>query len=148
MPAFLPDDWKGGFVLLVIIFVLSSFLDNIAAALIGGTIASVGFRGRVASGYLAAVVAGWHGGGSGSVVGDATTTMMWIDGVSPLSVVEAYVAASVAIVLFGIPAAFQQQRYSPIMSDMPPGNKVECSRIAIVFAILIAGILPSGGASR
>ena len=33
------DDWKGGFVLLVMIFVLSSFLDNIAAALIGGTMA-------------------------------------------------------------------------------------------------------------
>jgi hypothetical protein len=40
LPRFLPDDWKGGFVLLVMIFVLSSFLDNIAAALIGGTIAA------------------------------------------------------------------------------------------------------------
>src|SRR5512134_3200722 len=40
LPAFLPDDWKGGFVLLVLVFVLSSFLDNIAAALIGGTMAS------------------------------------------------------------------------------------------------------------
>jgi biotin transporter BioY len=34
LPRLLPDDWKGAFVLLVIIFVLSSFLDNIAAALI------------------------------------------------------------------------------------------------------------------
>jgi hypothetical protein len=32
MPAFLPDDWKGGFALLVIVAILSSFLDNIAAA--------------------------------------------------------------------------------------------------------------------
>src|SRR5882672_9161344 len=30
LPRFLPDDWKGGFVLLLMIFVLSSFLDNIA----------------------------------------------------------------------------------------------------------------------
>jgi Na+/H+ antiporter NhaD/arsenite permease-like protein len=44
LPNLLPDDWKGGLVLLVMIFVLSSFLDNIAAALIGGTIARV-FRG-------------------------------------------------------------------------------------------------------
>ncbi len=36
MPALLPDDWKGGLVLLLLVFVLSSFLDNIAAALIGG----------------------------------------------------------------------------------------------------------------
>jgi Na+/H+ antiporter NhaD/arsenite permease-like protein len=35
LPRFLPDDWKGAFVLLIIIFVMSAFLDNIAAALIG-----------------------------------------------------------------------------------------------------------------
>ena len=43
LPRFLPNDWKGPFVLLLMIFVLSSFLDNIAAAFIGGTIA----QGRV-----------------------------------------------------------------------------------------------------
>src|SRR5262249_47726311 len=31
MPRFLPGDWKGAFVLLVVVAVLSSFLDNIAA---------------------------------------------------------------------------------------------------------------------
>ena len=121
MPAFLPDDWKGAFLLLVIVCVLSSFLDNIAAALIGGVMAREVFRGKVHIGYLAAIVAASNAGGAGSVVGDTTTTMMWIAGVSPLSVVEAYVAVSVAIFIFGIPAAFQQQRYSPIMKDMPPG---------------------------
>ena len=40
LPRWLPDDWKGGFVLLVMVFVISSFLDNIAAALIGGTVAA------------------------------------------------------------------------------------------------------------
>src|SRR5688500_13811536 len=30
MPGFLPDDWKGGLVLLAVVFVLSAFLDNIA----------------------------------------------------------------------------------------------------------------------
>ena len=65
-------------------FVLSSFLDNIAAALIGGTMARHVFRGKVHIGYLAGIVAASNAGGSG-VVGDTTTTMMWIDGVSPLS---------------------------------------------------------------
>jgi len=87
MPALLPDDWKGGVVLLVMVFVLSSFLDNIAAALIGGTVARHVFRGKVHIGYLAGIVAASNAGGSGSVVGDTTTTMMWIAGVSPLSVV-------------------------------------------------------------
>ena len=121
----LPDDWKGGVVLLVLVFVLSSFLDNIAAALIGGTVARHVFQGKVHIGYLAAIVAASNAGGSGSVVGDTTTTMMWIDGVSPLSVVEAYVAAIVAMLIFAVPAAMQQQRYSPIVKDAPTGLQID-----------------------
>jgi len=41
LPNLLPDDWKGGFLLLLSVCVLSSFLDNIAAAMIGGTMAAV-----------------------------------------------------------------------------------------------------------
>src|SRR5687768_3174991 len=62
LPRFLPDDWKGAFVLLVMVFVLSSFLDNIAAALIGGTMAGAVFRKRVHIGYLAAIVAASNAG--------------------------------------------------------------------------------------
>jgi Na+/H+ antiporter NhaD/arsenite permease-like protein len=141
MPAFLPDDWKGGFLLLVIVFVLSSFLDNIAAALIGGTMARHVFRSKVHIGYLAAIVAASNAGGSGSVVGDTTTTMMWIDGVSPLSVLEAFIAASVALVIFGIPAALQQHRYSPILKNPPRGLHIEWTRVAIVAIILVVAIL-------
>jgi Na+/H+ antiporter NhaD/arsenite permease-like protein len=141
MPAFLPDDWKGAFALLVIVAVVSSFLDNIAAALIGGTIAKHVFRGKVHIGYLAAIVAASNAGGSGSVVGDTTTTMMWIAGVSPLSVVEAFVAAVVAIFIFGIPLAIRQQRFSPIKKDPPRGLHIHWARALIVAAILIAAIL-------
>ena len=35
LPRVMPDDWKGGLVLLAMVFVLSSFLDNIVAAMIG-----------------------------------------------------------------------------------------------------------------
>ena len=140
MPAFLPDDWKGAFALLAVVFVLSSFLDNIAAALIGGTMARHVFQ-KVHIGYLAAIVAASNAGGSGSVVGDTTTTMMWIDGISPLVVLEAYVAASVALVVFGIPAARQQHRYSPIVKDAPKGIVVDWARVFIVALILVAAIL-------
>src|SRR3954463_6947793 len=125
LPRFLPDDWKGALMLLFMIFVLSSFLDNIAAALIGGSIARGVFRGKVHIGYLAAIVAASNAGGSGSVVGDTTTTMMWIDGVNPLDVLEAFVAAGVAIFIFGIPASLQQQRFSPITKDAPAGVRVD-----------------------
>src|SRR3954467_2212073 len=140
LPRFLPDDWKGAWVLLLMIFVLSSFLDNIAAALIGGTIARTVFRGKVHIGYLAAIVAASNAGGSGSVVGDTTTTMMWIDGVDPLDVLEAFVAAGAAMFIFGIPAALQQQRYSPISADPPAGVRVDWARVAIVAIILFTAI--------
>ncbi len=141
MPALLPDDWKGGLVLLVLVFVLSSFLDNIAAALIGGTVARHVFQGKVHIGYLAAIVAASNAGGSGSVVGDTTTTMMWIAGVSPLAVVEAYVAAVVAMLIFAVPASLQQHRYSPIVKN-PPTRPEDRSgpRVFIVAAILIAAL--------
>ena len=141
LPKILPDDWKGGFVLLVMIFVLSSFLDNIAAALIGGTVASGVFRKKVHIGYLAAIVAASNAGGSGSVVGDTTTTMMWISGVNPIDVLEAFIAAGVALVIFGIFAAKQQQAYSPIMKDPPAGVTVDYARVGIVAFILIVAIV-------
>jgi Na+/H+ antiporter NhaD/arsenite permease-like protein len=141
MPALLPDDWKGGVVLLVLVFVLSSFLDNIAAALIGGTVARHVFQGKVHIGYLAAIVAASNAGGSGSVVGDTTTTMMWIAGVSPLAVVEAYVAAIVAMLIFAVPASLQQQRYSPIVKNPPSGLKIDPVRVCIVAAILVAALV-------
>ena len=46
MPVALPDNWTGGLVLLVLVFVISSFLDNIAAALIGATVAKHVFKGQ------------------------------------------------------------------------------------------------------
>src|SRR5664279_5578639 len=128
LPKFLPDDWKGCFVLLVLVFVLSSFLDNIAAAMIGGAVAHTVFRGRVHVGYLAAIVAASNGGGAGSVVGDTTTTMMWIAGVHPLSVLEAFVGSGVALVLFGIPASLQQQRFSAIQKDAAPDVRIDWTR--------------------
>ncbi len=140
MPAILPDDWKGAFLLLAIVFVISSFLDNIAAALIGGTMAIKLFKGRVHIGYIAGIVAASNAGGSFSVVGDTTTTMMWIDGVSPLSVADAFVAAIVALFVCGIPAAIQQQRYQPIAKNAEPGAKVDWARVFIVLSILIVAI--------
>ena len=140
LPKFLPDDWKGAFVLLVMVFVLSSFLDNIAAALIGGAMAGVVFRKKVHIGYLAAIVAASNAGGSGSVVGDTTTTMMWIDGVSPIAVLDAYVAASVALVISGIIAARQQHAYAPIVRDAAAGIRIDGTRLGIVAFILVAAI--------
>lgn len=140
LPNYLPDDRLGAFSLLALVFFISAFLDNIAAALIGGTIARVVFRGKVHIGYLAGIVAASNAGGSGSVVGDTTTTMMWIDGVNPAQVFHAYVAAGTALMIVGFFASRQQHAYSPITKDAAPGTKVDWGRLGVVLFILIVAV--------
>jgi Na+/H+ antiporter NhaD/arsenite permease-like protein len=140
LPRYLPDDWKGGLVLLAMVFVLSSFLDNIAAAVIGATVAGTIYRGRVHLGYLAAIVAAANAGGAGSVVGDTTTTMMWLDGVAPLDVLHAYVASVAAFFVFAIPAARAQQAHSPIEKLADPNARIDWARVIIVVLILVSAI--------
>jgi Na+/H+ antiporter NhaD/arsenite permease-like protein len=141
LPRFLPDDWKGPFLLLIFVFILSSFLDNIAAALIGGAIAIVVFKNRVHIGYIAALVAASNAGGSGSVVGDTTTTMMWIDGVGAFNVLHAYVAAGAALLFFSWFAAHQQDKYQPIQKEATPDARIDWLKILNVALILLGAIV-------
>jgi Na+/H+ antiporter NhaD/arsenite permease-like protein len=141
MPTLLPSGWKGGVMLLVIVFMLSSFLDNIAGAIIGGTVARHVFRGKVHMGYLVAIVAASNAGGAGSVVGDTTTTMMWVAGVSPLSLFNAYIAAIVAFLIFAVPASLQQQRHSPMVNHGRRGVSIDWTRVFIVAAMLFAALV-------
>jgi Na+/H+ antiporter NhaD/arsenite permease-like protein len=108
--------------------------------MIGGTIAKVVFKGKVHIGYLAAIVAASNAGGAGSVVGDTTTTLMWIDGVSPLAVVHAFVGSAAALVIFGPVGAIQQDRFQPIIATAVKGIKVDFGKIFIV-ALILAGAI-------
>jgi Na+/H+ antiporter NhaD/arsenite permease-like protein len=137
LPRFLPDDWKGAFVMLAMVWVISSFLDNIAAALIGGAMAHQLFKARVHIGYLAAIVAASNAGGAFSVVGDTTTTLMWIAGVHPSSVFEAFLPSAIALGIFGVVAAKQQHAYSPILKNANASTRVDWGRLFIVVLILV-----------
>lgn len=139
-PDILPDDWLGGFVLLALAFVMSAFLDNIAGALIGATIAAHVYQKKVHIGFLAAVVAASNAGGAGSVVGDTTTTMMWIAGKSPLDVLHAFVGSFVAFAVFAIPASLAQQRFQPITKHDRGVVAVDWPRVAIVVFMLVCAI--------
>lgn len=141
MPKFLPTGWMGPAALLVFVAVISSFLDNIAAALIGGTIALVVFKGKVHIGYIAGIVAASNAGGSGSVVGDTTTTMMWIDGVNPLQVLHGFIAAGVALAIIAFFGGHQQYKLQPLMVVDTSGVKVDGLKIVIVAMILIGAII-------
>jgi len=141
LPNFLPNGWTSGLVLLLIVMIISSFLDNIAAAMIGGTMAMVLYKGKVHLGFLAAIVAASNAGGAGSVVGDTTTTLMWIDGVNPVWVLHAFVGSIAAFMIFGTIAARQQHKYHPIHASNNEGIRVDKGKLLIVLMILIGAIL-------
>jgi len=141
LPDILPDDWKGGFVLIVLTAILSSFLDNIAAAMITGAIAMIVFQNRLHIGFLAAIVAASNAGGSGSVVGDTTTTMMWIEGVPASHVVKAFVGALPAVLICGYFGAKQQDKFQRILKDAPGDIKINYRKLLVVAMILAGAIL-------
>lgn len=142
IPNFLPSDWKGPFLLLIIVFVMSTFLDNIAAALVGGTIALVVFQKKLHIGYLAAIVAASNAGGAGSVVGDTTTTMMWIDGVNAINVLHAFIASIFAFVFFAWFASRQQHNFHPInKQNKKIKANVKWLNVVAVITILIGAII-------
>ena len=75
------------------------------------------------------------------MLGDTTTTMMWIAGVSPLKVLDAYLPAAVALIVFGIPASRLQQGYSAIIKQPSRRLQIAWVPLFIVGAILIAVVL-------
>jgi len=140
LPKYLPNNWLSGVVLLFFIMLISTFLDNIAAAMIGGTIAMVIYNGKVHVGFLAAIVAASNAGGAGSVVGDTTTTLMWIDGVNPVWVLHAFVASAVAFLVFAGIGAYQQHKYQAIIKPDAHQGKIDHKRLIVVFLILVGAI--------
>jgi len=140
LPNYLADDWKGAATLILLVAVLSSFLDNIAAAIIGGAIAHSIFKGKVHVGYVAAIVGASNAGGAGSVVGDTTTTMMWIDGVPALKVLSAYIASVPAVLILAYAGAKVQQRHQPIVKSENIGVELKYRNLLISLLILVGAI--------
>jgi Na+/H+ antiporter NhaD/arsenite permease-like protein len=140
LPCHLPKGWAGSLALLGIIFVLSGFLDNIAAAVLGGVMARHVYKGRVSIGFLAAIVASANAGGAGSVIGDTTTTIMWLNDVSPLTVLPAYVASIFAFVVFAPLGAMYQHRFQPISPTDFCDKPLHWRRIWIVVTILAVAV--------
>ena len=140
LPRFLPSGMAGCMVLLFMIFCLSTFLDNIAAAMIGCTIAAALFKGKVHIGYVAAICAASNAGGAGSVVGDTTTTLIWIYGKDPVVIAQAFLPAVVATVVVAFFAARQQQKYSALVTEVNAGIKVDKNKLIVVGMILVGAI--------
>lgn len=141
LPRFLPSGVLGCMLLLFMIFCLSTFLDNIAAAMIGCTIAAALFKGQVHIGYVAAICAASNAGGAGSVVGDTTTTLIWIYGKDPLVLAHAFLPAIVAITIVAFFAARQQNKYAPLETEVVEDVKVDKKKLIVVGLILVGAIV-------
>jgi Na+/H+ antiporter NhaD/arsenite permease-like protein len=138
LPRLLPKNslWNG-FVLLAIVWFISSFLDNIAAAMIGGVMARAAFKGRVTVGYVAAIVAASNAGGAWSVLGDTTTTMMWLAGVKPLEVAHGFLASLVALLVLGFLSSAHQNRVQAM--DLSGFTKKPIDGVQLVIVAMILG---------
>ena len=97
-------------------------------------------QGHLHLGYVAGLVAASNAGGAGSVLGDTTTTMMWIDGIAALDVLDAYLGAIPAFLVFAPIAAWQQHRHQPIQSNPAPGARARKERLVAVAPILVGAI--------
>jgi Na+/H+ antiporter NhaD/arsenite permease-like protein len=140
LPQWLPPGWMGGFILLVLVAVLSTFLDNIAGAMIGGVMAKAVFNNRVALSYVVALVAASNAGGAGSVIGDTTTTMMWLAGVPATAFFKAFIGAAVAITLSGVIAAKAQHNLQPVTVMSSDGVRIDTGRLVLVVLAIILTI--------
>jgi len=138
----------GGVVLLALVFVLSAFLDNIASAIIGGVVARHVFKGRVSIRFLAAIVAGANAGGAGSAIGDTTTTMIWISGVSPLELAAGFIGAAVAFLVFAAAAAMQPHRLPPISRTSAREAMIDWGRVLVVLLVLTVFVTTNVVANR
>ena len=108
--------------------------------MIGASIGVVVYRGQVTVGYLAAIVAASNAGGAGSVIGDTTTTMMWIDGVDWRDVTHAFLPSFVALVCFGIPISIAQDKRHRITKDAIVVNPVDFTSLGVVALILVGAV--------
>ncbi|HVT36286.1 MAG TPA: hypothetical protein VHE37_11905 [Nevskiaceae bacterium] len=140
LPRLLPRGWPGNFALLGAVFVMSAFLDNIAAAMIGGMVARHVYGGRVDIGFVAAIVAASNAGGAGSVLGDTTTTMLWIAGVSWRDVLYAYLAAVPALLFFGIAASLQQERTQAMTHELKAGARLRLPHLVATVLVLLGAL--------
>ncbi|MGN1394430.1 MAG: citrate transporter [Succinivibrionaceae bacterium] len=138
IPKILPNNTLGGIILLGIVFFISSFLDNIASAMIGCTIAHVIFNKKIHIGYAVAIVAASNAGGAGSVVGDTTTTLMWLKGYNPLDISHAYIPAIFAFIIFSYFASKQQLSYAPMITTVNIQSlKIDWVKLSLVLFILV-----------
>ena len=146
MPRWLPDDWRGGAMLICMVCVMSAFLDNIAACLIGGVVAKEVFkdrkgRTRLTVGYIAALVMASNLGGAPSPIGDTTTIMIVNAGIPSDRVLAGVPGVMVGCLVLAYFAGRQQDAHQRILKDEAKGTTVNLRIVMAVIVTLIFVII-------
>lgn len=141
MPRWLPDDWRGGAMIIMMVMFLSAFLDNIAACLIGGVIAKKVYKGKIGVGFIAALIMASNLGGAPSPIGD-TTTIMLVNAKVPVTEILASIPGAILATLFlARVAGKQQDRIQRIIKDENTGVVVNTRMLLAVAVALVAVII-------
>jgi Na+/H+ antiporter NhaD/arsenite permease-like protein len=141
----LPAGTKGMWLHLSFVFGGSAFLDNIASAMLGAQMTRV-IWGRVHPGYLVAIVLAANAGGAWSVLGDTTTTMLWIAGLPWYRALPALSGSLVCWLIVSAYAVKQQQRFiesggsGAAVQASVERLPVDIGHLVIVVLILVGAI--------
>lgn len=129
-------------------WLMSVFLDNIAAVLIGGLILRTMYgngKQTIPFVLLPALIGASNMGGAASFIGDTTTTLLYIAGVSPLVLAKGFVGtvlAQMVLVMWAVWATRGQEPRIEVNSDPvahlnSPTNNT--SRQWLAFAVIALG---------
>lgn len=129
--------FKSDLLVLWVVFWLSTILDNIAAAMIGGTIILARYGKDAPFRMIIGTICASNLGGAGSPVGDTTTVMMYISQDPKISVQEifqAFAASIPAMILVSLWAA----RHGVSVPALPEGEEKpeERMRWGMVLSLL------------
>ena len=104
------------------------------------------YNGKVSVGFLAAIVASANAGGAGSVIGDTTTTMMWLAGVSPLACSGVYWSDSILCDI-RIAGRVCTASLCPILHLTTEKLTIDWIRVGVVVGILAAIVITNVGSN-
>ncbi|HLA35275.1 MAG TPA: citrate transporter [Rhodocyclaceae bacterium] len=135
----LPQDWKAGPILLMIVYVVSGYFGSIAATLVGVGLIYPIFNFKLHTSYVVGIIVAANAGGAGSVLGNLTTTMIWNEGISPMSMAYSGFATMIVFAIVAALVSPLQHAHSPIVPAVSQKVELAWRRLFIVACVMLAG---------
>jgi Na+/H+ antiporter NhaD/arsenite permease-like protein len=128
----------------IITFVLSAFLDNLATAIIMVTLLrKILPKGKIRMLLAGIVVIASNAGGAFSPIGDITTTLLWIGGqVSALGIASKLILPSIICILVPlILASFKMKGFAVLRAQVSMAEAKKEEKMRGSISVFIAGVI-------